>query len=153
LPGRRLVVITDEAVKDLCDEDEKLVRTVDVSDVRSPRVAGICPPPQGDFCRRGLRFGPHNLHENLPGSYRSENVIFVTYFNAGLRVFDISDAASPRELAYWIPEAPPGQRAPQINDLYVDDSGLVFTTDRVSGGLYVLMPDDELMAAMEDARL
>jgi hypothetical protein len=35
----------------------------------------------------------------------------------------------------------------------VDRSGLVFVTDRVRGGLYVLDPDDELRATMEGARL
>jgi hypothetical protein len=152
LPTRRVVVTTDEAVKDLCREDQKLVRTIDVSDARSPRVVGICPPPDDEFCERGLRFGPHNLHENLPGSYRSETLIFVTYFNAGVRVYDIADAAAPREIAYWVPEAPAGQIAPQINDLYVDESGLIYTTDRIGGGLYVLEPDDNLMGAMEVAR-
>lgn len=153
LPGRSLVVTTDEAVKDECAEEEKLVRVIDVSDVRAPVVVGICPSPNDDFCRQGLRFGPHNLHENLPGSFRSETLVFVTYFNAGLRVYDISDARAPREVAFWVPEAPSGQRAPQINDLYVDRSGLVFVTDRVTGGLYVLQPDDELRATMEGARL
>lgn len=153
LPGRRLVVTTDEAVKDECAEEEKLVRVVDVSDARAPEVVGVCPAPDGDFCRRGLRFGPHNLHENLPGSYRSDTMVFVTYFNAGLRVYDVSDARNPREVASWVPETPAAQKAPQINDLYVDSSGLVFVTDRITGGLYVLEPDGELQALMEEARL
>jgi hypothetical protein len=154
LPGRKLVVTTDEAVRDRCDEPEKLVRVVDVADVRSPEVIANCPPPPNRdfFCRRGLRFGPHNLHENLPGSYRSETLVFVTYFNAGLRVYDLTDARAPREIAHWMPETPPGQEAPQINDLYVDDSKLIYTTDRITGGLYVLEPDDELAEAMEAAR-
>lgn len=152
LPSRGVVVTTDEAVKDLCQEEQKLVRTIDVSDIRSPRVLGVCPPPGDEFCEGGLRFGPHNLHENLPGSYRSETLIFVTYFNAGLRVYDIADAAHPLEVAHWVPEAPAGQIAPQVNDLYVDESGLIYTTDRIGGGLYVLEPDDSLAGAMEAAR-
>jgi hypothetical protein len=154
LPGRGLVIITDEAVKDRCGEEEKLVRVVDVSDVRDPQVIAVCPPPpERDFyCRRGLRFGPHNLHENLPGSYRSEDLVFVTYFNAGLRVYDLADAHAPREIARWEPDTPPAQEAPQINDLYVDDSKLIYTTDRITGGLYVLEPDEDLAAAMVTAR-
>jgi hypothetical protein len=155
LPGRKVVVVTDEAVRDRCKEEEKLVRVVEVSDVRSPRVIAVCPPPEDRdfFCRRGGRFGPHNLHENLPGSYRSEILVFVTYFNAGLRVYDLTEADAPREVAHWMPETPPGQEAPQINDLYVDDSKLIYATDRITGGLYVVEPDDELAAAMEAARL
>jgi hypothetical protein len=153
LPGRRLVVTTDEAVKDRCAEEEKLVRLVDVAEPSSPRVVGICPPPERAFCDHGLRFGPHNLHENQPGSYRSERLVFVTYFNAGVRVYDIDEPAAPTEVAYWVPDPPQGQEAPQINDLYVDTSGLIFTTDRISGGLYVLEVSDELAEVMEEARL
>ncbi len=153
LPGRKLVVATDEAVRDRCAEEEKLVRLIDVSDVDAPRVVGECPQPDGDFCKRGLRFGPHNLHENRPHSYRSETLVFVTYFNAGVRVYDITDAVSPSEIAFWIPQTPEGQQAPQINDLFVDESKNFFVTDRINGGLYVLAPDKDLSIAMEEARL
>jgi hypothetical protein len=152
LPGPKLVVATDEAIQDRCNEEEKLVRVIDVSDVHAPRVLAVCPPPDREFCKRGLRFGPHNLHENLPGSYRSETIVFVTYFNAGLRVYDLTEPEAPREIAFWDPETPAGQEAPQINDLYVDDSRLIFTTDRITGGLYVLEPEDELGETMEGAR-
>lgn len=153
LPGRGLVVTTDEAVRDDCREEEKLVRVVDVSDPTRPRVLAVCPPPDRSvYCRRGLRFGPHNLHENQPGAYRSESLVFVTYFNAGLRVYDLTDPAAPREVAFWDPETPPGQRSPQTNDLYVDTDCTVYATDRVSGGLYVLEPEDWLRQTMEEAR-
>ncbi len=61
---------------------------MDASDERHPREVWRLPVPQGDYCRRGLRFGPHNLQENRPGTYRSDMRVYVTYFNAGLRVFD-----------------------------------------------------------------
>jgi len=151
LPGRKLVVVTDEQVRD-GDADPRLVRVLDVSDPGAPRVVGVCPEPQGDFRRRGLRFGPHNLHENRAGSYRSERLVFVTYFNAGLRVYDLVDPAAPREVAHWLPEAPAGQQAPQTNDLFVAAGGLVWVTDRIGGGVAVLAPEPELMALMDDAR-
>ena len=151
LPGRGLVVATDEALANRCDEEQKLVRVLDVSDPASPRVVGACPVPEGDFCERGLRFGPHNLHENRAGSYRSERIVFVTYFNAGVRVFDLADPAAPVEVAYWVPETPDGQEDAQSNDLWVDADGTVFVTDRIGGGLYVLEPDEELAALLRDA--
>src|SRR5680860_1636371 len=114
LPGRNLVVATDEAVVNRCTEETKLERVIDVSAVSAPRVVGQCPQPEGDFCDRGLRFGPHNLHENRPGTYRSETLIFVTYFNAGLRVYDIADAERPVEVAHWVPEPAPGPVDTQI---------------------------------------
>ena len=153
LPGRRLVVATDEAVRDDCQEPTKLVRVIDVTEPASPRVLSVCPPPSDDHCGRGLRFGPHNLHENLPGSYQSESLVFATYFNAGLRVYDISTPDAPVEVAWWEPDPPEGQKAPQINDLYVDDSLDIYVTDRITGGLYVLRPNAGLAAAMDAARL
>lgn len=156
LPGRKLVVATDEAIKEKCREEQKLVHVLDVSDPAAPKVVSACPVPEGDYCDRGLRFGPHNLHENRPGSYRSETLMFVTYFNAGLRVYDIADAERPVEVAHWVPEPAPGQIDTQINDLFVsslDDDGFVYVTDRVGGGLFVLEPDDELSARMRQAAL
>jgi hypothetical protein len=152
-PGRNLVVATDEAVRDRCAEERKYVRVIDVAQPSSPRVVSICPEPEGDYCERGMRFGPHNLHENRPGTYSSETIVFVTYFNAGLRVYDLSSAEAPREIAFWEPVTPAGQEAPQINDLLVDDDYNIFVTDRITGGLYVLRPDEELTRIMTEERL
>jgi hypothetical protein len=151
LPGRDLVVVTDETVTDRCVGERHLVRVISIADERAPEVAGIAPEPQGDFCERGLRFGPHNLHENRPGSYVSGEVVFCTYFNAGLRVYDLADAAAPVEVAHWIPDTPPGQEAVQSNDLFVDEEGLVYVTDRVGGGVAVLEPEPALLARMREA--
>ena len=151
LVGRDLVAVTDEAVTDGCDDDPHMVRVVDVSDESSPEVVAICPVPEGDFCERGLRFGAHCLHENRPGSYRSAELIFVTYFNAGLRVYDLAEPTSPVEIAHWIPECPPGQQAVQINDVWVGEDLVVYATDRVHGGVYALLPDDDLRDRLLEA--
>ena len=150
LPDRDLVVVTDEATTDGCEQDRRMVRVVDVSDEENPFVRSICPVPEGDFCERGLRFGAHCLHENRPGSYQSQRLMFVTYFNAGLRVFDVTDPDAPTEIAHWIPECPPGQKAIQINDVFVSDDHTVFATDRVGGGVYILRPDEELSTRMSE---
>jgi hypothetical protein len=152
LLGRDLVIVTDEAVRDGCDDDPHMVRVVDIADESRPRVVATCPVPEGDFCERGLRFGAHCLHENRPGSYRSDHVVFVTYFNAGLRVYDLSQADRPVEIAHWIPECPPAQAAAQINDVWVGEDLLLYVTDRVNGGVYVLEPDAALAAHLERNR-
>jgi hypothetical protein len=151
LPGRGLVVVTDEVVDS--STEEHLVRVVDVSEPADPRVVSVCPPPEGDYADRGLRFGPHNTHENRPGSYRSADLVVVTYFNAGLRVYDVADAEHPVEIAHWVPPTPDGQQAPQINDLFVAEDLDIYVTDRVTGGLYVLRPDEELARRMREAQL
>jgi hypothetical protein len=150
LPDRDLVVVTDEATQDNCAGGPRMVRVVDVSDEANPFVRSICPVPEGDFCERGLRFGAHNLHENRPGSYRSQQLMFVTYFNAGLRVYDLTDADAPVDIAHWIPECPPGQQAAQINDVYVCEDHTIYATDRVNGGVYILKPTTELSARMSE---
>ena len=151
MPDRDLVVVTDEALSDGCVDDRHMVRVVDVSDETAPFVRSICPVPEGDFCDRGLRFGSHCLHENRPGSYRSQEVVFATYFNAGLRVYDIADPDQPAEIGHWIPQCPPGQAAAQINDVYVAEDHTVYVTDRVNGGVYILEPTPELSARMTEA--
>ncbi len=111
---------------------------LDLSDETQPVEIGRFPVPEGDFPQRGLRFGPHNLHENRPGSLASDHTIYVTYFSAGVRVVDLSDPRHPEEVAWYIPEAPAGQRAIQINDVFVDQQGLIYMSDRAGGGVYVL---------------
>jgi hypothetical protein len=138
LPGRKLVVAVDESVKYDCQEGEKRVWLIDIREERNPVMISTCPVPEGDFCKRGLRFGPHNVHENRPGSFQSEKLIFVTYYNAGLRIFDIGNQYRPEEVGYFIPPPPEGQKAPMFNDLYVDVDGLIYVTDRIKGGLYIL---------------
>ena len=51
LPGRELVVVTDEQVVD-GEAEPRLVRVVDVADPAAPRVVGVCPQPE----RRSRRF-------------------------------------------------------------------------------------------------
>ncbi len=151
LPGRSLVVVTDEATEDGCRGPRHMVRVVDIADERAPVVRSICPVPRGDFCDRGLRFGAHCLHENRPGSYRSETIVFATYFNAGLRAYDLTHPDDPVEIAHWVPESPPGQQACQINDVWVAEDNTVFATDRLTGGVYVLRPEPWLSDLMTRA--
>jgi len=98
----------------------------------------------------GARFGAHNLHENRPGSYVSDSLIFATYFSAGLRVYDVDDARNPREVAHWVGVPAAGKPAVAANDLFVGSDGLVYVTDRVGGGLAILRPTRELATLMEE---
>jgi hypothetical protein len=63
-----------------------------------------------------------------------------TFFNAGVRAYDISNPYQPQEVAYFVPGAPTLSRtgAIQLNDVYVDDRRIVYTVDRFVGGLYIL---------------
>jgi hypothetical protein len=89
-------------------------------------------PVRGDFCRRGGRYGSHNMWAD------GGNLVYVAWFNAGLRIVDISDPYRPTEAGYFIPPAPAGRPACQSNDVFVDDRGLIFLSDRWGGGLDIL---------------
>jgi hypothetical protein len=138
MPGRDVLVVTDEQLANDCKGMQTRVRVVDIGDEMRPKVISELPVPDGDFCSRGGRFGPHNLHEMRPGTLADPNTVYVTWFNAGLRVVDISNASQPREVAHYVPTAPPGRSSIQFNDVLVTADGLVYVTDRFTGGLYIL---------------
>lgn len=140
---RNLLIVSDECIFDDGADWPKLVRVVDARmETNLVPIATFPQAPFDAFAHRGGRSGAHNLHENLPvpGSWRSDQVIVGSFFNQGVRAYDISDPFQPREIAYYVPGAP--KLAPtgtiQLNDVYVDDRRIVYTMDRMVGGLYVL---------------
>jgi hypothetical protein len=148
LPGRDLLVMTEERIAAGCGGVAPNARLVDIADEAAPRIVSTLPIPEGDFCARGLRFGPHNVHEMRPGTQSDPNTIHLTYFSAGIRVLDVADPTNPTEIAWYVPDPPPGRETIQLNDVLVGSNGLVYVTDRYSGGLYIL----ELEAGAEAAR-
>jgi hypothetical protein len=138
-PG--LLVVSDESIKDGAVDWPKLVWVLDNHVETRPLPIATCPlPPLKTFARRGGRFGAHNLHENRPGpgTWRSEKIVVGTFFNGGVRAFDLSDPFRPVEVAHAVPPAPrkSPKNAIQLNDVLVDDRGVLFTVDRMIGGLY-----------------
>jgi hypothetical protein len=137
VPGRDLLVVTDEQVTAFIGT-QRHVHVVDISDDANPTVVSRLPVPEGDHHERGIRFGPHNLHEHRPGSLVDPDTVYLTYFAGGIRAYDISDPAAPREIAHLVPEAPPGRDSILFNDVTVTPDRLVYATDRRGGGLYVI---------------
>lgn len=153
LPGRRLVAVNSEAIAEDCREPLGFAGLVDVRDERHPRLVSLFPlpaPPAGspwqNFCARGGRFGPHNQHQ--PQHQRvlldRDDLVFLTYFNAGLRVVDIADPRLPREVGWFVPPDPTVRRGvlpttlvAQSEDVLVDARGYIYLTDK-NHGLYVL---------------
>jgi hypothetical protein len=141
--GRDLLVVTDESVQDDGADWPKLVWLLDARDEKNPvsiatlPVTGVKP-----LLHAGGRCGAHNVHENPPvrGAWRSEDYVLGTFFNAGVRIYDVRDPYQPSEVAWYVPPTPEGSSRPtaQINDVFVDDRGIVFAVDRHAGGLYAL---------------
>ena len=52
-----------------------------------------CPMPDHRVYAQAGRFGAHNIHENvpLPTAWRSDQIVLGTFFNGGLRAYDISN--------------------------------------------------------------
>ena len=139
LGGRGIVIATDEAIDPDRGGAAKDIHVIDIADERAPREIARFPVPE-DRPTEGLRFGPHNLHENRPGTFESDTIVYATYFSAGLRVYDTTDPLRVTEIARFVPAAPRGQAVIQLNDVLVDADRTVFVTDRHHGGLYILRP-------------
>jgi hypothetical protein len=144
--NRDLLLVTDESTEDGAKDWPKLIWLLDLRDEKTPISISTCPmPPVDAFATRGGRFGAHNIHENvpLPTSWQSEDIVLGTFFNGGLRAYDISNPYSPKEVATFVPPPPKGTPAGavQLNDVFVDERQVVYTVDRHTGGLYILEMD------------
>ena len=146
LLDRDLLVVSDECVRDGGADWPKLTWLVDAREESNLVPIGTLPmPPVEEYAKRGGRYGSHNLHENQPGrpAFRSSEYVFATFFNGGVRAYDIRNPFMPKEAAYYVPDCPEGSRAGavQINDVYVDENQIVYAVDRFTGGLYILECD------------
>jgi hypothetical protein len=146
LPDRDLLVVLDEAVLDHQEDGVKHIWMFDNRVKSNPvSIATFPQPTETDYKSKGGHFGPHNIHENRPGSFVSSELIFATYQNAGVRVFDIRDQHRPKEAGAWVPPAPvrmmdrrPNRaRVIQSADVFVDAAGLIYSTD-YNAGLFIL---------------
>jgi hypothetical protein len=141
--SRDLLIVSDECVKDNGADWPKMTWVVNAADESNLVPISTMPlPPVESFGKRGGRYGSHNMHENQPvkTSFRSDTLVFATFFNGGLRVFDTSNPFQPQEIAYFVPGAPKMSPAGaiQINDVWVDENRTVYCVDRFAGGLYIL---------------
>jgi hypothetical protein len=148
------VVIATEATQNECREYRHMVFFADITDEKHPFSIGNFDVPEavGDFCTRGGRFGAHATNESFTPIYYKQ-MIFVTYFNAGVRAVDIRDPYRPKEVGYYIPPitdktdkrcvANPGggescKVAIQSNNVEVDDRGYIYVVDRANTGMHIL---------------
>jgi len=107
---QNLVVATHEALEADCREVYHTPYVIDVKDPRNPKIIGffprpVAPPdaPYPDFCMSRGRFGSHNTQCWLAPGKSNPAIVVMTFFNAGVRVFDISDPTAPKEIAYFVP--------------------------------------------------
>jgi hypothetical protein len=150
---RDFVLLVSESMKNECQEARQLTFLVDVTTESRPFPVSSfqVPAAPGDFCARGGRFGPHASNESFTPMYYGR-LVFIAYFNAGVRAVDIRDPFHPREVAFFIP-AVTARTAPrcvkvggvdrckvaiQTNNVEVDDRGLIYLADRADTGLHIV---------------
>ena len=152
-PHRDFLAVVSETTGNECLEPRQIVRMMEITYETTPVGASTWTVPEssGNFCERGGRFGAHASHENTTPIYYGR-VLFVTYFNAGLRALDIRDPYNLKEIGYYIPATTDktdqrcvGQGAQrrckvaiQSNNVEVDDRGYIYIADRANTGLHVV---------------
>ena len=126
---------------------------VDVTIEAHPMVISNFQVPEesGHFCSRGGRFGTHSSNESMAPIFYKK-IVFLSYFNAGVRAVDVRDPYHPKEIGYFIPSitAATDKRcikvngeerckvAIQTNNVEVDDRGYVYIVDRANTGMHII---------------
>jgi hypothetical protein len=152
---REFVVVVSEATANFCaDQVRHLTFLVDITDPGRPQAVSTfqVPAAPGRFCDRGGRFGPHASNEEFGGPFW-QKLVFVSYFNGGVRAIDVRDPYNPKDAAFYIPavnantdlrcapyqgQATVCARAVQTNNVATDDRGVVYIADRANSGLHIL---------------
>lgn len=152
--GPGVVVANSEALLEGDTESLGYTVLVDVREPAAPRIMSWLPTPYPSegtglitYATKGARHGPHNQHQwqYQDCLLRDDTRVYLTHFNAGLRVYDIGEPLRPREIAYYVPEDPKVRRGvkpvealvTQFEDVLVDHRGYVYCTDK-NHGLFVL---------------
>jgi hypothetical protein len=104
------VVAVHEALEADCRENYHTPYMMDVKDPKNPKIIGFFPRPAAppdapytDFCFARGRFGSHNTQCWLAPGTSNPAIIVIAWFNAGVRVFDISNPTEPKEVAWFVP--------------------------------------------------
>ncbi len=144
---RDMIAVINESTRNECAWTmHQVVYMVDITDPAHPIPVStyFVPEESGNFCERGGRFGAHSMQWNLKEDIYSNRIIWVSYFNAGVRGVDIRDPYNPKEVAFYIPAVtenttPRGDKiAIQTNNVDVDDRGFVYIFDRANTGMHIL---------------
>ncbi len=135
---RPYLVVTDEGRARQNYWDSQFMWIVDIRREQNPIPVATFFPDRDKYFHRPGRFGAHNILEDIRTDGPWANLVFLTYFNAGLRAVDVGDPLRPKEVGYYVPALPQGQQAIQSNDIGSDEHGRLYLIDRWGAGMHIL---------------
>jgi hypothetical protein len=135
---RPYLVVTDEARGKQKYWDSQFMWIIDIREETKPLPVATFFPDRDKYFNRPGRFGAHNIVEDIRTDGPWANLVFLTYFNAGLRAVDVRDPLRPVEVGCYVPETPDGQEAIQSNDVGTDEHGRIYLIDRWGAGMHIL---------------
>jgi hypothetical protein len=167
-PAKRdFLLVVSESTQNDCREDYHMMYIVDITDETKPYGVSnfYVPEKSGNFCARGGRFGTHSSNEDM-GPIYYKRLVFIAWFNAGVRVVDVRNPYAPKEVAYYIPAINKNsvrrctkvdgvdrcKIAIQTNNAEVDDRGYVYIVDRANAGMHILELTGEARKAANFAK-
>ena len=136
--NRPYLVVTDEARGKQKYWDSQFMWVVDIRDETNLIPVSTYFPDRDTYFNRPGRFGAHNILEDIADEGPWANLVFITYFNAGLRAVDVSDPLRPKEVGHYVPACPEGQKAIQSNDIGRDEHGRLYLIDRWGAGMHIV---------------
>ena len=130
LKQRKIMVVADEDVAKLRPAPPAFAWVYDITDERNPLPIVYLSGGRA----RPRRFAA-TPDDGLPPAVRAfkGTVIPFAWFAQGLRLVDIADPSTPREVGHYLPDVPPGGDLPSSNDVTIDDRGIVYLIDRING--------------------
>ena len=135
---RPYLVVTDEARAKQNYWDSQFMWIVDIRDETNPVPVATFMPEREKFFPLPGRYGAHNVLEYMPAEGPWKDLVFLTYFNAGLRAVEVSDPLHPKEVGHYVPALPAGQEAIQSNDIATDEHGRLYLIDRWGAGMHIV---------------
>jgi len=132
IQGKKIMLVADEDVRRRWDSYPSFLSIYDITNENHPiafssfQVTGVTGEAVEDYT------GCHQPSEVFQGTE-----VPVAWFAYGLRVIDIANPHSPREVAWFKPEPKMGASRIQSNDVTVDHRGLIYLLDRLHG-LHIL---------------
>lgn len=130
LKGRDIMVVADEDVAKLYPSAPSFAWIYDITDETTPIPISTWQVPGLDIdgSPQPAMTGCHQPSERFAGT-----IIPFAWFAQGLRLVDIADPYAPKEVGYFMPDAPTGADRASSNDVTRDERGLLYLIDRIRG--------------------